>query len=141
MAPPEVGHIALVQALPNLQSRAEQCCIDHSPNNTSLAPASSPSGPATVVNVCPHRGPGGVPAKGNGLGLGAKGGPPPGDKSASIAAEQNMPGGDKLATMSDWQRSYLWLPIVGMTAQVVESACLLATAMTHTRIRPVGLKM
>jgi len=33
--------------------------------------------------------------------------------------------------MPDWQRSYLWLPIVGMTAQFVESACLLATAMTH----------
>ena len=94
-----------------------------------------------MVNVCPHRGPGGVPAKGKGLGLGAKGGPPPGDKSASIAAEQNMPGGDKLATMPDWQRSYLWLPIVGMTAQFVESACLLATAMTHTHIRPVEMKM
>lgn len=56
---------------------------DHVPKSTSLAPASSPSGPATVVRVCPHRGPGGAPANGNGLGLGAEGGP---ENSDSIDA-------------------------------------------------------
>ena len=60
--------------------------LDHSPNKTSLAPASSPSGPATVVSVWPHLGPGGVPARGKGLGIGAKGGPVC-DRSASILAD------------------------------------------------------
>ena len=42
-----------------------------SPHRTSFADEKSPSGPEMAVSVCPHRGPGGLPRHGNGLGLGA----------------------------------------------------------------------
>ena len=42
-----------------------------SPNRMSLAPCSSPSGPAKAVSVCPHRGVRGSPLNGKTRGLGA----------------------------------------------------------------------
>lgn len=42
-----------------------------SPNITSFAAEKFPSGPEMAVRVCPHRGPGGFPTHGKGLGRGA----------------------------------------------------------------------